>query len=61
MQEYSHPDPSKTSQPKIYILARVSNIQENNIRLRLLVDPEQMRKENKLRFRQVWVVEEASE
>ena len=58
MQEYADPKPSKDTQPIIYMIARVSNLQEEDVRLRLMLDPETMRKGRKLRFKQVWVVEE---
>ncbi|KAF2797582.1 hypothetical protein K505DRAFT_372354 [Melanomma pulvis-pyrius CBS 109.77] len=58
MQEYSTPLPSSTQRPKIYMIARVSNLQERDIDMRIYMDPETLRKNNKLRFRQVWAVEE---
>jgi hypothetical protein len=58
MQEHAEPKPSKDSHPVIYIIARVSSLQEENVRLRFMLDPETMRKGRKLRFKQVWVAEE---
>lgn len=42
------------------MIARVSNMQENNVDLRLYLDPEDLRNDGKLKFRQVWVVEDVN-
>lgn len=58
MQEMSNPLPNTSLRARIYLIARVSNMQENNVDLRFYVDPEALRSSSKLRFRQVWVVED---
>ncbi|KAH8656756.1 hypothetical protein BGZ61DRAFT_466344 [Ilyonectria robusta] len=61
MQENTKPRPSSSKRPTIYMVARVSNLQQHDIDLRFYIDPESMRKEKRLRFRQVWAVEEVEE
>jgi hypothetical protein len=43
------------------MIARVSNLQEANIDLRLYVDPESIRKSGQLSFEQVWKVKDPRE
>lgn len=50
--------PTTITRPKIYMIARVSNLQDRNIGLQFYVDPEALRLSGKLRFKQVWAVED---
>jgi hypothetical protein len=58
MEANANPRPSRRRRPVIHIIARVSNLQEFDVNLKLYVDTDAQRHEGNLRLRQVWVAEE---